>query len=375
MVATPHSPDNVERIEDLQGLELQQVCIGSCTNASLYDMAVAAKILKGKKVGSLTGLVIAPGSRQVLLTITKMGLLGSLLESGARIMEPACGFCIGIGQAPSTNANSLRTNNRNFFGRSGTNSAGIYLSGVRAAATSAIEGKLTVPEALDESDPLLKDAKNLKGIVIDDSRFVYPKGGDDVIKGPNIGPPPEGEPLGGTMAGIATLKVEDKITTDHIMPAGSRLKYRSNIPKYSEYVFEGVDPGFPKRMGEAFKNGMKGFIVAGESYGQGSSREHAAICPAYLGVRCVIAKSIERIHRANLINFGILPLVFVNVLDYDEIDQGDELELPDIGGGLESGDFVLYDKTKDLRVELMGKFSQRERRYLRAGGKLHALKE
>ncbi|HPR41287.1 MAG TPA: aconitate hydratase [Candidatus Methanofastidiosa archaeon] len=374
LVATPHSPDNVERIEDLQGLDVQQVCIGSCTNASLYDMAVAATILKGKRAGPGMSLIIAPGSRQVLLTLAKMGMMQTFIESGARIMEPACGFCLGIGQAPCTDANSLRTNNRNFYGRSGTNSAGIYLMGVKAAAASALEGKLVMPGDLDGSEPLIADAKRLNGIVIDDSRFVHPTGKDGVIKGPNIGPPPTGEPLGKSLHGVAALKVGDKITTDHIMPAGVRLKYRSNIPKYSEYVFEGVDPEFPQRMMELHKNGMKGFIIGGESYGQGSSREHAAICPAYLGVRCIIAKSIERIHRANLINFGILPLVFLNELDYDMIEQGDELELGDIEKGLEGPTFTLHDRTKNLTILLKGEFSPREKRYLHAGGKLFALK-
>jgi len=238
LVATPHSPDNVERISDLEGLDVQQVCIGSCTNASLYDMAVTASILKGKKVGPKTNLIIAPGSRQVLLTITKMGILQTFIESGARIMEPACGFCLGIGQAPSTNANSLRTNNRNFYGRSGTNSAGIYLSGVRAAASSALAGKLVIPADIDESDITIANAKKLKDVIIDDSRLVFPTGNDNIIKGPNIGPPPSGEPMEDSLSGKVTLKVGDKITTDHIMPAGVRLKYRSNIPKYSEFVFE-----------------------------------------------------------------------------------------------------------------------------------------
>ena len=375
LVATPHSPDNVERISDLEGLDVQQVCIGSCTNASLYDMAVTASILKGKKVGPKTNLIIAPGSRQVLLTITKMGILQTFIESGARIMEPACGFCLGIGQAPSTNANSLRTNNRNFYGRSGTNSAGIYLSGVRAAASSALAGKLVIPADIDESDITIANAKKLKDVIIDDSRLVFPTGNDNIIKGPNIGPPPSGEPMEDSLSGKVTLKVGDKITTDHIMPAGVRLKYRSNIPKYSEFVFESVDPEFPDRTMKAFGEGEKGFIVGGESYGQGSSREHAAICPAYLGVRCVIAKSIERIHRANLINFGILPLLFADDADYDKIDQEDELEIRGLMGGIESSDFILYDRTKELEIKLKGIFSPREARYLLAGGKLYALKE
>ncbi|MBN1786488.1 MAG: aconitate hydratase, partial [Candidatus Methanofastidiosa archaeon] len=373
LVATPHSPDNVSKIRELEGMPLQQVCIGSCTNSSLYDLVVAASILNGKKVSPDTSLVIAPGSRQVLLTIAKMGVLETFIESGARMMEPACGFCLGIGQAPSTNAKSLRTNNRNFFGRSGTNTAGIYLSGVRAAAKSAITGRLTVPDYVNEKDPAILGAKRLKDAIIDDSMFIYPKGNDNVIKGPNIGPSPKGEPLKGHLVGIAVLKVGDKITTDDIMPAGIRLKYRSNIPKYSEYVFENVDPQFPKRTMELHAMGKKGFILGGSSYGQGSSREHAAICPAYLGVRCVIAKSMERIHRANLINFGILPLTFEEQRDYDKIEQGDELEIKDLKRSMETSRFTLHDRTNGLDIPLKGEFSEREKKYLFAGGKLHAL--
>ena len=373
LVALPHSPDNIKSISEVEGLPLQQVCIGSCTNSSLYDLAVAASILKGNKMGPETSLVIAPGSRQVLLTIEKMGILKVFMECGARIMEPACGFCLGIGQAPGTDANSLRTNNRNFFGRSGTSSAGIFLTGVRAAASSALAGKLVVPMEVDEEDPIIAGAKELVDVVIDDSRFVHPNGNDNVLKGPNIGPSPKGEPIKGDILGVVALKVGDKITTDHIMPAGSRLKYRSNIPKYSDYVFEGVDPDFPDRMRELKRGGKMGFIIGGQSYGQGSSREHAAICPAYLGVRCVVTKSIERIHRANLINFGILPLLFSNEGDYDRIDQGDELEIMDAEKGIDSSSFVLFDRTKGIELQLTGKFSPREKKYLLAGGKLHAL--
>jgi len=226
---------------------------------------------------------------------------------------------------------------------------------------------------VDEEDPIIAGAKELVDVVIDDSRFVHPNGNDNVLKGPNIGPSPKGEPIKGDILGVVALKVGDKITTDHIMPAGSRLKYRSNIPKYSDYVFEGVDPDFPDRMRELKRGGKMGFIIGGQSYGQGSSREHAAICPAYLGVRCVVTKSIERIHRANLINFGILPLLFSNEGDYDRIDQGDELEIMDAEKGIDSSSFVLFDRTKGIELQLTGKFSPREKKYLLAGGKLHAL--
>jgi aconitate hydratase len=373
MVARPHSPDNVATVASLAGMPLQQVCIGSCTNSSLYDMVVAYRTLKGKRVPPGTDLVIAPGSRQVVLTMEKLGLLEEFIESGARIMEPTCGFCIGNGQSPATNANTLRTSNRNFHGRSGTNSADIYLSGVRVAAASALAGTLAMPPKVDEDDDLVQKARDLSVLEIDDSMFVHPTGKADVVKGPNIGPPPRGTPLGDAISGVATIKVGDKITTDDIMPAGQRLKYRSNIARYAEFVFEHVAPDFHEVARTNRDDGKANFIVAGMSYGQGSSREHAAICPAFLGVRAVLCKSIERIHRANLINFGIAPLTFADERDYGYIDEGDELELKDVLRGMETGEFTLYNLTKDKKIILEGSFSDREVAYLKAGGKLHAI--
>jgi aconitate hydratase len=372
LVAQPHSPDNVTSVAALEGMELQQVCIGSCTNASLYDMAVAHAILAGTKVPAHLDLVVVPGSRQVLLSMERLGMTEGLIEAGARIMEPTCGFCIGNGQSPPSGSKSLRTNNRNFYGRSGTTSAGIYLSGVKVAATSAAAGVLTLPTPREPS-AIERDARNLCGLVLDDSMFIHPSGKAALIKGPNIGEPPEGTPLADTLAGEAALVVGDKITTDHIMPAGSRLKYRSNIAKYATFVFETVDSTFPERARALKEGGTAAFVIAGHSYGQGSSREHAAICPAWLGVRCVVAKSFERIHRANLINFGILPLTFEREEDYDAVTQGAGLLLSSTLDGLGTGSFILKNRTTGTDIPLTGRFSVREQRYLRAGGKLHAI--
>jgi aconitate hydratase len=372
MVAQPHSPDNVTTVSELEGMELQQVCIGSCTNASLYDMAVAHDILKGGRVPETLDLVVVPGSRQVLQTMERLGMLSAFIDAGARIMEPTCGFCIGNGQSPPTNAKSLRTNNRNFYGRSGTTSAGIYLSGVKVAATSALAGRLAMPPSM-EPTPLQQEAKALSSLVVDDGMVVEPTFSASIEKGPNIGQPPAGEPLAQAIHGVATLKVGDKVTTDDIMPAGSRLKYRSNIATYSTFVFETLAPTFSETARRLKEDGTASFVIGGLSYGQGSSREHAAICPSYLGVRCVVAKSMERIHRANLINFGILPLLFAEDEGYDGIDEGDQLELQDTYEGLESGRFELRNLSKGTTIPLTGAFSAREIQYIRAGGKLHAI--
>ncbi|MHC1605547.1 MAG: aconitate hydratase [Candidatus Methanofastidiosia archaeon] len=373
LIAKPHSPDNVAFVTEMKGTKIGQVCIGSCTNSSLYDMAITCEILRGKRVAKDVDLVISPASRQVFIALTKMGMLDVFLKSGARITEPACGFCIGNGQSPATGTKSLRTSNRNFYGRSGTHSAEVYLSGVRVAAFSAIDGKITLPRAVDENSAQIRESKYLDRIEIDDSMFIYPTGKEKIIKGPNIGPPPHGTPIEDSISGIATIKVGDKVTTDDIMPAGQRLKFRSNIPKYSQFVFENIDKNFPERTENVRNSGKVNVIIAGSSYGQGSSREHAAICPAYLGVRCIVCKSIERIHRANLINFGIIPLIFKKASDYDSIDEGDLLELHEIKKCLKTAKFVLFDTTADTKISLEGAFTPREQEYLLAGGKLNAI--
>jgi aconitate hydratase len=368
-MATPHSPGNISLVKELAGKKVDQVCIGSCTNSSYKDLMTVAQMVKGKRLPAGVSFVVAPGSKQVLEMITESGALSDLISFGARIMESACGFCIGNGQAPATNAVSVRTNNRNFKGRSGTQSAGIYLASPETAAACAITGVITDPRDLGIKLSEISIPEKFK---IDDSMIIPPSKKKDVeiYRGPNIGDPPSSEPLPDSLVGEVTLKVEDKITTDHIMPAGIRLKYRSNIPKYSEFVFEPVDPTFPER---CLSNKEKAnIIVAGLSYGQGSSREHAAICPAYLGVKAVIAKSIERIHWANLVNFGIIPMMFVDENDYDKIEQSDELSMKDITKAVKCEEtFIIRNVTKNSDFKVKLELSKREREIILAGGVLN----
>jgi aconitate hydratase len=376
LAAMPHSPGNIEKVRNLAGKKVDQVAIGSCTNSSLRDLLVVGAILKGKKVHPGTSLVISPGSRQVFSMISRNGTLSSMIDAGARIMESTCGFCIGNGQAPSTNAVSVRTNNRNFEGRCGTQSAGIYLASPETAALCAIKGEFTDP--LSEGENAFPEIKVPSRFDVDDSMILAPEPGTgtvDVFRGPNIGPPPVNVPMLDDLRGEVAIKVGDKITTDHIMPAGARLKYRSNIKKYSEYVFEGVDPGFPKKAAALRDSGKAVFIVAGESYGQGSSREHAAICPMYLGVKAVIAKSFERIHSANLVNFGILPLVFDRMEDYEHLVTGTEIELSGILSALENNNtLAARDLTRRCDISLKFSLSRRQRDIIRSGGLLNYTK-
>ncbi len=326
LVAQPHSPDNVVEVKAVEGLKIDQVAIGSCTNSSYKDLVTVGKIMKGKKVHPDVSFAISPGSKQVLNMITKNGILSDLLSAGTRILETACGPCIGMGQAPASAAVSIRTYNRNFEGRSGTPDARIYLLSPETAAVSAIKGVLTDPRKMGKPVKIAWPKK----FIIDDSMIIKPSRKPesvDIVRGPNIKPLPRREALKDTISGVILLKVGDNITTDHIMPAGAKvLPFRSNIPAMAEHVFERVDPDFPKRAKE--NNG--GFIVGGVNYGQGSSREHAALAPMYLGVKAVITKSFARIHYANLVNFGIIPLTFDNEADYDSIRQGDTLEIKDI---------------------------------------------
>ena len=325
MVATPHSPGNVKKLSELEGMKVDQVCIGSCTNSSYKDMMTAAAILKGRTVHPDVSLGIAPGSRQILLMLSKSGALSDLLGAGGRIMESACTFCIGNEFSPKSAGVSIRTSNRNFEGRSGTKDAQVYLTSPEVAAVAAATGKLSDPRKFGLAYPKFEEPERY---IIDDSMFLFPKPemkDTPIQRGPNIGEPPRSEKMPQSLKGEAAIKVGDKITTDHITPAGSRLKYRSNVPKYSEFVFENLDATFFQRCRENKNRGVHNVIIAGESYGQGSSREHAAMCPMYLGVKAVVAKSFERIHTANLINFGILPLVFKNPADYDRIEKGDRL--------------------------------------------------
>ena len=372
LAACPHSPGNIKSVESLKGMKINQVLIGSCTNSSYYDLRKVAKILEGKRIPENVSLGIAPGSRAVFEMIASDGTLETLIKAGARILESACGFCIGNHQSPGTDSVSLRTNNRNFEGRSGTKSAQVYLVSPETAAWSAVKGEFSNPLEC-ESD--IESVKYTDSFIIDDSMFIYPHENGEVIKrGPNIGEPPSNTALSDSIKGSVWIKVGDKITTDHIMPAGQYLKYRSNIPRYSQVVFNPVDPDFATRAAKLRDEGECGFIVAGSSYGQGSSREHAAICPMYLGVKAVVAVTIERIHQANLCNFGILPLLFKNAEDYDSIKYGDKLELSNVYSSLEKGEFILKDLTtgKDIPLTLFATDTQKKT--LLSGGRLNEIK-
>ena len=372
LTAKPHSPDNIGTVKSMKKIAVDQVCLGSCTNSSYKDLVTVAKILKGKVAHPNVSFILAPGSRQVLENITRNGYLADLIASGARIMENACGFCIGNDQSPQSGAVSLRTSNRNFLGRSGTMDANVYLVSPETAAAALITGKFTDPRDLKIPYPKVKIPEKF---LIDDSMIILPKGKKsdiNIYRGPNIGSPPKNSALPEIIQAQVTIKVGDKITTDHIIPAGARMKYRSNIPKYSEFVFENVDATFAKRAYKIKEAGKQNIIVAGLSYGQGSSREHAALCPMYLGVRAVIAKSFERIHAANLVNFGILPLTFRVEGDYDNIDQGDDLEI--IGARkiiATGGDLLVQNKTKGTSFYVSCILSIRQRQIILAGGALN----
>jgi len=375
LAAGPHSPDNISTVRKMKKIAVNQVCLGSCTNSSYKDLVTVARILKGKMAHPDVSFILAPGSRQVLEELSREGYLSDLIASGARIMENACGFCIGNSQSPQSGAVSLRTSNRNFLGRSGTMDANVYLVSPETAAAAVITGKFTDPRDLKMNYPKVAMPKKF---TIDDSMIIRPEKKKTTVstyRGPNIGELPRNPELSDVMQGIVTIKVGDKITTDHIIPAGARMKYRSNIPKYSEFVFENVDAAFSKRALEIQNSGKKNIIVAGLSYGQGSSREHAALCPMYLGVGAVIAKSFERIHAANLINFGILPLTFENENDYDKIDRGDELEIAEARKTVTGdGIFTVQNKTRDYAFKARCVLSARQQQIILAGGALNISK-
>lgn len=375
LAAAPHNPGNIETVAEHVGQRVQQIMIGSCTNSSYRDIKTVALLLKGKQVHPDVEVGIACGSKQVVRMLADEGLLGELIASGCRILENACGFCIGAHMSPATDAVCLRTSNRNFEGRTGTQSAKVYLVSPETAAASALTGAFADPRALAVPAVAMPEA-----FTLDDGMFLYRDtagvGVPDtaILRGPNIGEVPPGKPLPETLEGAATIKVGDKITTDHIMPAGARLKYRSNIPEYAKYVFEHTDPAFYAAASANRDAGKANVIIAGESYGQGSSREHAALCPMYLGVRAVVAKSIERIHRANLINFGIVPFAFVNPADYDRVAQGDALVIEGLraaiaGDGRATVKNLSNNSTFDVTTDL----SERQKRLLLAGGLLAAV--
>ncbi len=370
LAAMPHMPDNVKTVEEIGNINIDQVCIGSCTNSSLFDMLKVAAILKGKTVAPNVSLSIAPGSKQVLAMLAENGALADMINAGARILESACGPCIGMGQSPNSKGISLRTFNRNFEGRSGTADAGIYLVSPETAAASAISGVLTDPRTLGE----MPEIKMPLHFEINDNMVEMPLGEKEaenakVIYGPNIKAVPLGHKLEATIKTDVLLKVGDNITTDHIMPAGAKiLPFRSNVPYLSQFCFGVCDKSFPERC----KKAGSGIIVGGSNYGQGSSREHAALVPLYLGIRAVIAVSFARMHKANLINSGIIPLVFANPDDYNGIDEGDTLELSGIDDAIAGADKVTVNNiTKNTKITLNAEFSERARKILLAGGLLN----
>ena len=375
MAACPHSPDNIKTVEELSGMKIDQVCIGSCTNSSYVDMMKVAHILKGKTVHPDVSLAIAPGSKQVLNMIAENGALADMIAAGARILESACGPCIGMGQAPNSKGISLRTFNRNFLGRSGTKDGQIYLVSPELAAASAVAGVLTDPRTLGEM-PEIKVPEHFK---INDNMVVPPVAEADmdsveVLRGPNIKPYPETAPLVDSISCQVSLKVGDNITTDHIMPAGAKiLPLRSNIPAISQHCFTVCDEDFPRRA----KNMEKSIIVGGSNYGQGSSREHAALAPLYLGIKAVLVKSFARIHRANLINAGILPLTFVNEADYEKIGQGDEIEIANVRADIEAGktQLTVVNKSTGAEIPVLCELTGRTKDIILAGGLLDYTRE
>ena len=372
MIACPHSPDNVVEVSTLRGTKVDQVCIGSCTNSSLVDMLKVAAILKGKRIAPGVDLSVSPGSRQVLSMLADCGALTDILASGARLLECACGPCIGMGFSPNSGGVSLRTFNRNFLGRSGTKDAGVYLVSPETAAASALTGFITDPTTL----PPIPEISLPAHFDVDDAGVLQPLPPEaaaraEVLRGPNIKPFPKGRPVPDEIDAQLVLKVGDNITTDHIMPAGAKvLPYRSNIPKMSEFCFEVCDPDFPARA----KAAGSGIILGGSNYGQGSSREHAALVPMYLGIRAVVVKSFARIHVANLINAGILPLTFENEADYDKFTQGDRLTVSGIFEGMDTG-FVTLRNDKGSTARLRCTVTPRQKAILKAGGLLEYTKE
>ncbi|MCH7835691.1 MAG: aconitate hydratase [Chloroflexi bacterium] len=370
MVALPQSPDNVVPIEEVAGTKLAQVCIGSCTNSSYHDLSVSAAVLKGRKVSPDISMTVTPGSRQVFTMIARSGALADLIESGARILESACGPCIGMGQAPPSDAASLRTFNRNFPGRSGTADDKVYLASPEVAAVSALTGEITDPRKHGSPPPL----ETPEEFTIDDDLIIPPpENGDslEVARGPNIKPLPLAEPLAQTIKAPVLIKLEDNVSTDHILPAGSKiLPLRSNIPAISEYVFHYLDPEFPAKAKEAGAS----IIVGGSNYGQGSSREHAALAPMYLGVKAVLAKTYARMHHTNLVNFGILPLIFADEADYDRINVGDVLEMPDVRDAVRGGEVTVRNATQAYEFTARHNLSERQVEVLLEGGLLNHVK-
>ncbi len=373
LIACPHMPDNVVSVDSLKGTKVDQVCIGSCTNSSLLDMLKVAALLKGKTIKPEVSLSISPGSKQVLAMLAECGALTDILASGARVLECACGPCIGMGFSPNSGGVSLRTFNRNFEGRSGTADAKVYLVSPETGVAAALTGEITDPILLGE----MPEIKMPDAFRIDDSAIITPATPEEakdleILRGPNIKKFPESYPQEDSIQAELVLKVEDNITTDHIMPAGAKiLPYRSNIPYLSQFCFGVCDKTFPERA----KAAGKSIIVGGANYGQGSSREHAALVPLYLGVRVVITKSFARIHIANLINAGIMPLTFANAEDYDKVSQGDMLSIQGVWAGMDDGKMILKNETTGAEIPLVAAFTERQKAILKAGSLLAYTKE
>ncbi|WP_371376955.1 aconitate hydratase [Sporomusa aerivorans] len=367
-IALPHSPDHVCTVKEMEGKPVNQVLIGSCTNSSYQDLMTVAAMLKGRKIHPSVSLGIVPGSRQVLSMITQSGALYDIIASGARILEAGCGFCVGQGQAPQTGGVSVRTNNRNFEGRSGTKDAQVFLVSPATAAATALSGKITDPRDLLLNYPQICLPEKYD---IDDSMILYPSNTAEIFRSAAIGTPPFNTPMPTELKSRVAIKVSDMINTDDIIPGGSAMNYRSNIPKSCEFIFKFIDPLFPQYCKENKEAGVASVIVAGISYGQGSSREHAALCPMYMGVRVVAAKSFERIHRDNLINFGILPLVFVNDEDYERIEKDDELFIDDIYNVIHEPRIQVSNLTKNYSFTTVNNLTMRQCEIILAGGKLN----
>lgn len=370
LIACPSSPDAVKKVSEVAGTPVAQVCVGSCTNSSFLDLMTVADLLAGKTVHPDVSMTLSPGSKQVYTMIGRNGALADLIAAGVRVLESGCGPCIGQGQSPPSNSASIRTFNRNFPGRSGTAGDQVYLCSPEVAVASALKGEITDPRTLGEK-PVVELPERF---AVEDNMIIPPAADPDsveIVRGPNIQPVPVADALPDRLSGVVLLKVEDNITTDHIMPAGVWLKYRSNVPAYSQAVFNALDSTFPQRAKEA----GGGFVVGGENYGQGSSREHAALVPMYLGLKAVIVKSFARIHRANLINFRILPLTFVDPADYETVDQGDELEISGLHAGLQvDRPLTVKNVTKGREYEVAHGLTARQIEVIRNGGLLNAIK-
>lgn len=367
-VALPHSPDRVCTVREAAGKVVDQVLIGSCTNSSYQDLMRVAAVLKGKKIHPSISFGVVPGSRQVLTMITQNGGLYDIIASGARILESGCGFCVGQGQAPQTKGVSVRTNNRNFEGRSSTKDAQVFLVSPETAAATALAGTITDPRSMSINYPEIDLPEKYD---IDDSMILYPSYKAEIFRSPAIGTPPFNTPMPAELNSKVAIKVADMINTDDIIPGGSAMNYRSNIPKSCEFIFQFVDSLFPGNCQKNKEAGMASVIVAGISYGQGSSREHAALCPMYMGIRVVIAKSIERIHRDNLINFGILPLIFADDGDYERVEKNDELFIKDIYSAIHHSCIQIVNRTKNYSFTAVNDLTTRQSEVILAGGKLN----